>query len=96
MIRAPILVSGSITRRIGRFDNDRSPSMVAVSCWAARIPDMQPDGGSGVDRLEGPLRLQQPPNAAALDFDVCSARWSIADAESAQAARVAWQSAPRE
>jgi hypothetical protein len=37
-MRAPIIPSGSMTRRIGRRDSDSSPIIVDVNGWAARIP----------------------------------------------------------
>src|SRR5690242_4111083 len=36
---APICVSGSMTRRMGRRDSDASPIISLVNGWAATIPD---------------------------------------------------------
>ena len=65
---APICVSGSAIRPIGRGDSDSSPtSSKRLPSWPARMPGDEPNERAGVAAVDRPLRLAQPAQAHARD-----------------------------
>ena len=83
--RAPIRVSGSITRCIGRFDSDRSPLIVDSIGWAARMPDISRMVVPELAASSGPGGAAEPAQAAPFDFELVVAGLPDAGPERAHA-----------